>query len=237
MEILGYSERGMINSLFYEIFYRDDRNGLMQKLLSTIQFKNDDIKLLVSDSKIYIEQSLSDFGDSDAILLIDGISNKYTVFIEAKVKTSQRKSWSMEEVVRKFEQGLEHEVDSSNLITQLVYKSWLVKALRDNNWKDIMKNGIDSPIATSKKLRKSGDNKVVARVIATIKEYTSSVYYVALAPNLNNSHMFFNQLAEYINDINDHVGIISWENIQNFCINNTLNNTKKNFDFNLNQIY
>ncbi len=70
MKIWGYSERGMINSLFYEIQTNNTPEILIQDILSITQDIDITKKSIVLDIKtvdLLIEQSFSDFGDADAL--------------------------------------------------------------------------------------------------------------------------------------------------------------------------
>ncbi|OFV68089.1 MAG: hypothetical protein SCAL_000729 [Candidatus Syntrophoarchaeum caldarius] len=53
-----------------------------------------------------IEQSFSDFGDADAVILVNNQGDKEAVFIEAKVKTSQKPYWSILEEFEDFKIGI-----------------------------------------------------------------------------------------------------------------------------------
>jgi len=237
LEIYGYSERGMLNSLFFEIFY-NNKVELLQKLLSSIQFRDGKRVFELINAQIYIEQSLSDFGDSDAILLIEDKSSKYTVFIEAKVKTSQRKQWSIKNEIRNFENGIQkNKVNSSNLLTQLIYKSWLIKTLKDNNWKNTLQNGVIPNLPTSKEKRKMGNNQVVKSMIERIKDYSETAFYIALIPDMKNYHLLYEKIDSNLTTIINTLGVISWESIMDFCTDNNLENTIENLKFNKDQIY
>ncbi len=98
MEIIGYSERGIINSLIFSI--GEDKN-LMDKfvqLLNIEELKGMDNPV---DYEILLEQSFSGFGSADLIIIIEYKDCKKVVFIEGKVKTSQTRTWSLK---RQFEQ-------------------------------------------------------------------------------------------------------------------------------------
>jgi hypothetical protein len=86
MDILGYSERGLINSLLYAIRYRENASTLVGRLMRTAHWparsemateQFDHCKLIM------IEQSFSDFGDADAVLLF-GQERGPSVFLEGK---------------------------------------------------------------------------------------------------------------------------------------------------------
>jgi len=117
MEILGYSERGLINSLFYELKYSPNNLQLLNSLLSLVSFPYQKVNFQISEAKILIEQSFSDFGDADLVLLVSNFKSKQVIFIEAKVKTYQRDYWN---ILEEFKRGVEKDkVSSSNLFVQL----------------------------------------------------------------------------------------------------------------------
>jgi len=112
MKIIGNSERGMINALFYEIDNVQNNTQILSDLLNTVCFPNknipNNIHFQIKDATILIEQSFSDFGDSDVVLLIDNNGVKQTVFIEAKVKTYHRKQYDNDKVFQKFTNSIQN---------------------------------------------------------------------------------------------------------------------------------
>ena len=77
MEILGYSERGLINSLCYELRYSQDNLQLLNNFLSLVSFAYRTVNFQISEAKILIEQSFSDFGDADLVLLVNNLKGKF----------------------------------------------------------------------------------------------------------------------------------------------------------------
>jgi len=196
MEIVGYSERGLINSLFYEIKYSQNNLTILNNFLSLISFpyQNQEVKFQISNVKILIEQSFSDFGDADVVLLLDNQNEKQVIFIEAKVKTSQKSHWSILNEFEAFKNGQKAskvpEGFSSNLFVQLYLKVRLAKALQTGDMKQL-EEGLPFPEClsktskrTHKKLlpRKIGDNKVVLKAIDLIKDYCKYPLFIALVP-------------------------------------------------------
>jgi len=59
MEIIGYSERGLLNSLFYEIRYSPNSLQLLIEFLRIFSFSCCNINFDVKDFKVLIEQSFS----------------------------------------------------------------------------------------------------------------------------------------------------------------------------------
>ena len=123
IKLLGYSERGLLNSLFYELSARDKSIELLGRLLNQAYFSGGGHAFKISEAQIFIEPSLSDFGDADTVLLIKNSGRKQTVFIEAKVKTFKKKEWLIKNEFEKFRAGVEDKkVSVSNLFAQLYQK-------------------------------------------------------------------------------------------------------------------
>ncbi len=101
MEVIGYSERGVINSLFHEIKYSQNNIELLNEFLSLISFPSCRLNYQISDAKILMEQSFSGFGSPDIILMVNNNEKKQAIFIEAKVKAFQH--WNISEEFNKFE--------------------------------------------------------------------------------------------------------------------------------------
>jgi len=80
MEIIGYSERGVLSSLLYEIRYSQHNSQLLNEFLSLVSFPYEkDVHFDVNDVKILIEQSFSDFGDTNSLFLLKNNENKQCV--------------------------------------------------------------------------------------------------------------------------------------------------------------
>jgi len=244
MEILGYSERGLINSLCYALKYSPDNLQLLNNLLSLVSFPYRTVNLQISEAKILIEQSFSDFGDADLVLLVNNFRSKQVIFIEAKVKTCQRACWNIFEEFKELKRGIEKEkVSSSNLFVQLYHKVRLIKALQTGGIKQLQ-NGVQFPRCSSKSHRKIGDNKVVLNAVDQLIGYHNEALFIALLPeDDSNLRNFYNStLKDYdpggfqewaIRDW----GYISWMRVEEFCRKNNLKGTLKNFKWNEGQIY
>jgi hypothetical protein len=69
MRVIGYSERGAINALFYEIAYSNRPTELLKEFLALAKFSTtESIGASLTDARVLMEQSLSDFGDGDAVV-------------------------------------------------------------------------------------------------------------------------------------------------------------------------
>ena len=244
MEILGYSERGLINSLCYELKYSPDNLQLLNNLLSLISFPYRTVNFQISEAKILIEQSFSDFGDADLVLLVNNIKSKQVIFIEAKVKTYQRVCWNIFEEFEEFKGGIEKDkVSSSNLFVQLYHKVRLIKALQTGSIKQLQ-NGVQFPRCSSKSHRKIGNNQVVLKAVNQLMGYHNEVLFIALLPEKDSNlrNFYNNTLKDYSPegfqewDVRDW-GYVSWIQVEEFCRRNNLKGALKNIEWNEGQIY
>lgn len=244
MEIIGYSERGIINSLFYEMKYSQKSIVLLNQFLSLVSFPYRTVNFQITDAKILIEQSFSDFGDADIVLLINNSGNKQAIFIEAKVRTAQSEGWSIEREFKKFREGIQqNKVSSSNLFTQLYHKLRLTQTLQSGG-RSQLQEGVHFPKSSSKRSRKIGNNKVVLKAVDQLVPYCEDALFVALVPDDTSSLNNFYQKTlrnyrpdEFQNWEVENWGYVSWADIKEFCKKNSLENTLNVFDFNKGQIY
>jgi hypothetical protein len=244
MKILGYSERGIINAFFYEINYSRYPETLLHDFLSRVKFPFiDECHISVESSEVLIEQSLSDFGDSDVLLMINTGKNNISIFLEAKVKSFQRASWSIDDEYRKFIQGTKTRVNSSNLFTQLYHKVRMIEGLHNGGVPNLQA-GIQFPKSSSKAVRKIGNNGIVLSAVEMLTNYLDDTFYVAILPDdQTNIERFFEN--EPIQDVPEgysgwdvsHYGFISWSEVEAFCIEKNMQNSLRVFKYNGEQIY
>ena len=161
MEIVGYSERGAMNALFYGIALNrneKDANAAMNLFLEmageTETFHN---------FKLYSEFSLSGFGAPDFVITAENQSGETIVFfIEAKA--SAGKCYDLKEEKRRHEEYIKDHTKyadghSSNLFFQLKEKFLLLKYGPNN----------DSRIKIIDRRRKLGGNEIVCKFYKDIK--------------------------------------------------------------------
>ena len=249
MEILGYSERGILNSLLYEIRYAKNGDELLNQLIDKMKFPLTDDKPLRGNAIVLVEQSLSDFGDADAVVLIQSDANKKcAIFIEAKVGAK----WSIEDRFDGFKKGVKSDFVqrgfSSNIFTQLYHKQQVAKPKHSMAK---LKAGICFPkwSFTKKsqdkdKKRTIGGNPVVLEAAEKIKHYCDTVFYLLLVPEDDSSvDKFFNDtlrevcLPEVPEWDASHFGYLTWGTVEKFCEQYKLNDTLDTFTYNGEQIY
>jgi hypothetical protein len=244
MQILGYSERGIINALFYDIQKSKDAETLLEMLLLLAEFPFvSDAAFRVVSAEILIEQSFSDFGDADVVLLINTGEHRISVFIEAKVKPSQISRWLIDDEFSQFVSGTQSKLHSSNLFTQLYYKLQMTTALRLGGL-SALKDGVQFSQVSSKILRKIGNNAVVLRAAAKVQEYLDRTYYLSIVPDKpSNVNRFFNNafkqaiFTDLVGWNIMHYGYLTWLDIEGFCTKHGLTNTLEVLRFNEGQIY
>jgi hypothetical protein len=197
---------------------------------------------------IFIEQSLSDFGDADTVLFIENSGRKQTVFIEAKVKTFEKDNWRIHDEFEEFKRGVENErVSSSNLFTQLYHKQRLIQGISEIGIQALEQDGLAFPKCSTKKMpRKIGSNPVVKSVVERMNHYLDQSFFIGFIPDkaINIRKITTNdfKLAEFENDPSWHWstanwGWLSWKAVEEFCKEYGLSDTISNFDHNKGQIY
>jgi len=251
MDIKGYSERGMVNSLFYEMGCREDGNNLLDEFISLIKFPKYYQGFKITGGSIYIEQSFSDFGTADAVVFVENLYKKQSLFIEAKVKTESKKVWAIKDEFEGFSKGIKDynylmekgAVHYSNLFTQLYYKQRMVKAVQREG-KAGIKRGVSFHECFGKKKRRIGSNKIVLKAVEELLLYMDESFFVLLVPDTEkNLEKFFrdikfnygsSELKEW--DISNW-GYLTWGAVEKFCERNKMTNTLENFEHNRGQIY
>jgi len=246
-EILGYSERGLINSLFYELSYKDREGKLLSQLINKTYFPDSKGSFEFSKATILIEQSFSDFGDADVVLLIENGDHKQTVFIEAKVKTSGKGTWKIADEFEEFKAGTETDkLSSFNLFTQLYHKHRLADGIVEMGVKDVASKGLLFPACSTKSPRKLGKNEIVLKAANMIKPFLKDVFFIGIVPDKTKNIEEFvdKELRAFvpIKDPNWHWSVrnwgwLSWHTIKDFCDENDFNNTLCNFRHNEKQIF
>lgn len=240
MQVIGYSERGIVNALLYEIGYSAEPESVLESLLSLVQFSyGDSISLSISDPEVLIEQSFSDFGDADALLLFKSADRGISVFVEAKVGAT----WSIDKEFQAFVGGTRTQLSSSNLFTQLYHKVRLVTGLRQGGM-PALQEGLKFPKCSTKRLRKIGSNPIVLKAAGRLVEHLDATYYLGLLPDKPEG------LKRALGDLSGwsppadvlewdvrNFGFLSWSDVERFCEECGLTDTLSVFRFNQGQVY
>jgi hypothetical protein len=235
VKILGYSERGVFNSI---VFYLREHPELMGKFLKVLGIGLPDSFDRNIEYTLLNEQSFSDFGDSDLVIIAENeVKEKAVIFIEGKVKTSQG-SFSLDTNFDALEKGETFDGFSSNIFVQLYYKCLLTLVLKQNAT-DTSGLGIKNVFRKGKNNddRKIGGNEIVLKAAKMIKG-AEHYYFVAILPLDITSACFqrkFKELPLEKMPIND-VRCAYWGKIEEL-FNDSDNVVTATFFYNKGQIY
>ena len=234
MKILGYSERGIINSLIFSI---GENKELMDKFIAKINLPK---PFELGNPKRYtilLEQSFSDFGDADLVIIIhykdkevEKAEDKKVLFIEGKVNTSLS-SWNINKHYDNYLDGVKFDGYSSNLFYQLYFKKQLI-----DNWSDINTNIENKEFKTESKFRdrKIGNNPIVHKAFKMIE--CSQAYYIGLIPTRQDA------FKDFKGNLDFDMHYLLWETVEKFCDDNiekypSLEKVLEIFVYNDEQIY
>lgn len=217
MNFYGYSERGMLSSLCLDLYISDTKASFLKEIMSKISFIDTFQKFPdFDDFDIYLEQSFSDFGDSDLLLILkNGKLAVGNIFIEAKVNSSSTGKWKSEEELREFQNPSADKLNSSNLFTQLYHKMALMITINKNeNYMKKLAEGITVRSDSSKLIRKLGDVDIIKTIVEhEIAKKIHPTYYVGLIPLNNYKKSDFTYQSEYWSL--DNLGFITYSDIKN----------------------
>lgn len=200
MKIVGYSERGAMNALFYGMAHD---NGHGEEALKVFIKDLAKVKRDFSDFEfeLYNEFSLSEFGDPDMMIIAkDEKGEKIVFFIEAK-RSGFKLSLEKDHHKQYMESGGFENGHSSNLFFQLRLKHYFFEVFCRKRKDDYYKSLEDKIEAFFKKEcfkvydetqlnrlkesknrnRKIGGNVVVNHIVEQIKD-SIEAYYIAIIP-------------------------------------------------------
>jgi len=211
MKIIGYSERGAMNALFYEMAFKNDKNGMIEFLkLAGIYDDFSDF-----DFKIYNEFSLSEFGSPDLVIIAEKGNEKVAFFVEAKVAACD--GFKIVTAIKEYEKV---NPDTSNLFYQLKQKVDFFEIRKELP-------GQDKLVESGKGQKSIGNNPVVRKFVELLKN-CSKAEYIAIIPEVSTED---NQWGEK-NPI-ENLRIIYWEKIYcQFGINLGYESLKETIKFN-----
>lgn len=239
MAIYGYSERGIINSIVFSI---GDNVQLMTDFISSMNIPTLFENKTPIGYDILLEQSFSRFGSADLVIIIkydqDPKHNK-VLFIEGKVKTSQKTYWNLESQYEEFEKR--NPKKSSNLFFQLHLKKLLFINAKEINTALKVKKELIIKEEWYRTKRKIGENTIVEKAFDMIN--CSQAFYIGIIPSgVNDIDAFFEKNKKSDNyPIVKHIHLVSWHTVQDFCELETYKsyfaNVKLNFEYNEGQIF
>jgi hypothetical protein len=235
MAIKGYSERGIFNSIVY--FLDENKNHIYKFLVDLLGISLENGNY---DYIFLIEQSFSDFGDSDLVIVVvdNQTKERIVIFVEGKVKTYQGKfklKTEFESIENTLKSGKTNSI-SSNLFVQIYYKYLLITTKGKGN-------SDDKPVflKTDRKTKKRtvcrriGDNNIVKNTFEKHIDNAKNYYYVAILPEedigTTDIQNYVKQLELMPNDY-DKVRYCWWGKIEKFFSSINAKKVIEVFDFN-----
>lgn len=160
IKIVGYSERGAMNALFYGIALNKDEKAANEAMNEFLHMAGE--RETFQDFELYSEFSLSGFGDPDLVITAKNELGKTIVFfIEAKASAGGYYELDEQKNTMKILRG-SYEIQqnhTSNLFFQLKEKFLLLKHGPNN----------DSRTTIIDRKRKLGNNEIVNKFYEEIK--------------------------------------------------------------------
>ena len=218
LKVLGYSERGIFNSIVFQIREHPEK---MQEFITALNVEID-----INENMNFIllnEQSFSDFGNSDLVIIIEQNKQKTVIFVEGKVKTYNQKSYSLVKEFEKIEKDKHYKQVSSNIFAQLYYKYLLTQI-------DVNNQFTDSKVG--KKVKKLGKNQIIINAYEQYIKFASKYYFVAILPDNDGFLDKYKQL-DFMPVENIHY--TSWKQIEELFNDSPC--VKETFEYNKGQIY
>ena len=184
MEIIGYSERGAMNALFYGIALKEDKQAMEEFL------KLADVKEHYNDYTLYLEFSLSEFGSPDLVIIAkDKDGNKTVFFVEAKASCGKYYNLGDEynrhnEYIKK---GNKPDGHASNLFFQLRQKYHFFNGKADRELMQLSNEQRERLTGSRGRSRQLGANAIVKTFAKELKDNAKCAKYIAIIPEQNNT--------------------------------------------------
>jgi hypothetical protein len=189
MKILTYSERGLLNSVIYSMAASSEPDHLVIEFLKLAEwadskslFPANEMPLSVT---ILLEQSFSEFGTSDIVILLDGTEFRSVVFGEAK----RGPKWTLDQEWEAFLQAIQKPDTTrrvtSNIFGQLYLRSRLVDALAEMGPNKECCAPFEPPFAIKRPggTRHLGSNRVVLSAAGMVEPFLESAHYLMMIPS------------------------------------------------------
>ncbi len=241
MQIKGYFKKGIINSLLYDVMFSDQPIHHVEDLLSAVKYPSEVPSFNITEVIVLVEPSFSEYGKSDALLLIDEKEGKTAVFIEAEI-IKGLDNWRTSKEYKKFILGQERsKARSKNPFVKLHHKTKLVRELR---CMDLGKDCFEFKNPSLKLQRDLRDDSVFLKNLELLKEYCERTVFLTIVPDSSEDIGDFITKVVRQNEIESIPGwdigpwgFLTWKHIYEHCKTHDLGTTLDNFEFNKNLIF
>jgi hypothetical protein len=189
MRILTYSERGLLNSVIYSMAASSEPDRLVIEFLKLAEWADGKSPLPASEMPlsvtVLLEQSFSEFGTSDIVILLDGAGSRSVVFGEAK----RGPEWTLAQEWEAFLQAVQ-EPDTarrvtSNIFGQLYLRSRLVNALAEMGANEKCCAPFEPPFAIKRAggTRHLGSNRLVLSAAGMAEPFLERAHFLMIIPS------------------------------------------------------
>ena len=191
-DLFGYSERGLVNALYETIVSHANANGLLEGLLRTCakagkhgQVVRFTLQKAIEDFDVYVEPSLSSFGNPDVVLIVkykDG--ETATFFVEAKIEGFVQNSpppYGDTDVGATGSQN-RYRANASSILHELYLKARFDQILRHCSSSRRPLHGV-SAYVTDKTTRGIGSDSLVGALVEEIWQ-TDHSHFLAMTTDL-----------------------------------------------------
>lgn len=187
MKIYGYSERGAMNALFYEMAFKDEQSAEkdMHDFLSIAGIEKPEQYVCF---KLYTESSLSEFGSPDLVILANhkSTNNKVVFFVEAKASCCKNYDLKKQKIMHEayIKQGQYDKGHASNLFFQLRLKEYFFQWIKakEPETREFVKDDPYRRIKESKgRGRSYGENVIVKKFVSFLRD-VQEAHYIAIIP-------------------------------------------------------
>ncbi len=189
MRILTYSERGLLSSVVYSMAASSEPDRLVIKFLKLAEWAGGKSPFPASEMPlsvtILLEQSFSEFGTSDIVILLDGTGLRSVVFGEAK----RGPRWTLAQEWEAFLQAVQKPDTArrvtSNIFGQLYLRSRLIDALAEMGPNKECCAPFEPPFAIKRPggTRHLGSNRIVLSAAGMVEPFLESAHYLMIIPS------------------------------------------------------
>lgn len=246
MEILGYSERGFFNTLFFSLYHRNDAAHLISSLIGKARWPGrgagpQDFGMC---DLIFTEQSFSDFGDADTVLRFVRGNGTHAVFLEGK-RGDLRVQREWQKFTNACQTGQGYKGLTSNVFCQLYFKQRMMRALAQGGI-TLLQQGLDCPRPLQRNQkdprRKIGKNPVVLDAVNRLAACGQHTSFLMIVPEddaaISTAWTTFVNAGFVLNgwSLQD-CGFLSLRNVDQFCRGKNLVDVIRVLDYNKGQLF
>jgi hypothetical protein len=246
MEILGYSERGFFNTLFFSLYHHEDAAELISSLIGKARWpsRGPGPQEFGTCDLVFTEQSFSDFGDADTVLRFVNGDVRHAIFLEGK-RGDLRVQREWQKFTNACRTGGGYKGLTSNVFCQLYFKQRMMHALAQGGIA-LLQEGLDFPRPLQRNQRdprrKIGRNPVVLDAVNRLAPCGQHASFLMIVPEddaaVNAAWATFLDAGFVLNGWSlQECGFLSLRNVDQFCREKNLADVIRVLDYNKGQLF